>query len=78
MIKLLIENGADVNLINEKNNTALIVALDRGFESAAEILIRNGAAVNSFGQNKETPIMRAAHRGKEEVKSDNVRLPFSN
>lgn len=30
MIKLLIENGADINAVNKNNNTALIQALAQG------------------------------------------------
>lgn len=30
MVKLLVENGADINAINNSNNTALVLAINEG------------------------------------------------
>lgn len=37
IVKLLIENGADVNAVNMYNNTALILSLDQGGNFKFEI-----------------------------------------
>lgn len=53
-MKLLLDNGADINVVNTKNNTALILATGEAFEKAAELLIERGADVNVVGQDNET------------------------
>lgn len=37
MIKMLIEHGANLNVINDKRNSALILATGKAFEKAAEV-----------------------------------------
>lgn len=38
MIKLLIENGADINIRNHKNNTAILQALAQGNRSRCRVI----------------------------------------
>ncbi|GAI46299.1 unnamed protein product, partial [marine sediment metagenome] len=62
VIKLLIENGADVNVrcTNEDKTingiTPLFWAISRGHENAAELLINKGADVNARNKLRETAL----------------------
>lgn len=49
LLKLLLDNGALINAVNENNNSALILATLKAFEKAAELLIERGADVNIVG-----------------------------
>lgn len=43
--KLLIENGADLNVENKYHNTPLSLAINRGSELGVALLVKNGALV---------------------------------
>ena len=45
-VKLLLQNGNDVNLKNKYGNTALSNALNYGYFAAAKLLLINGADLN--------------------------------
>lgn len=62
-VKILIENGADIDAINNANNSALILSIFGGFEKIAELLIQNGADVNIVGKFNATALLWAAGKG---------------
>jgi ankyrin repeat protein len=49
IVRILIENGADVNIVGGKYGTALQAAAMLGRESIVRLLIDNGAEVNAVG-----------------------------
>ena len=55
-IKILIENGQDVNIIDENGMTALHYAIQGVQFSIAEFLISNGANVNATNKDGQTPL----------------------
>lgn len=61
-IKDCIANGADMDYINDDNNTALIAATYWGRLDVAKLLIEKGADVNQCDKWDVTPLMIAAHR----------------
>jgi ankyrin repeat protein len=65
VVKLLIENGADVNLKGEAWYGPLHAAAANGHIEVVKILLENGADVSIFHQNK--PLHNAAMNGHIEV-----------
>jgi ankyrin repeat protein len=65
VVKLLIENGADVNLKGEAWYGPLHAAAAKGHIEVVKILLENGADINIFHQNK--PLHNAAMNGHIEV-----------
>ena len=61
--KYLIQNGAEVNVKDARDNTPLIYALQKISENVPELLINKGADVNAIGSNEETPLYLAAKSG---------------
>ena len=53
--QFLIENGADVNIQNNRGDTALIFAIELSNKNAAKLLIEKGANVNLIN-NKENAL----------------------
>ncbi|MDB2414337.1 ankyrin repeat domain-containing protein [Rickettsiales bacterium] len=68
IVKILIENGADVNLICGKMwETPLYIAVKKGNEEISTLLIENGANVNALNLYKESPLHWAAFFCQEEI-----------
>ncbi|KAJ7487830.1 ankyrin repeat-containing domain protein [Mycena latifolia] len=78
IVRLLIENGANINLGPPRLESALYVACREGYESIAQILVENGADVNweaeipnySYSSSKrntdwQLPLFAATARGSE-------------
>lgn len=61
-IKDCIANGADLNYVNDDNDTALNKATFWGRLDIAKFLIEKGADVNKGDKFNVTPLMVAAHR----------------
>ena len=57
--KVLIQNGADVNAVNEDKETALHYAAWEGHVDVATLLIQNGVDVNAVDQWKRTALHNA-------------------
>ena len=55
-MKIFIENGADVNAVDNTKSTALHIAVKKGHFDVAKVLIQNGADVNAVNEYKETPL----------------------
>jgi len=47
VVKTLLKNGADVNDVNDLEETSLHIALGQGHVDVAKLLIQNGADVNA-------------------------------
>jgi len=56
IIRLLIRDGANVNVTNQKNQTALMLTRDK---KVIQFLIDNGANINTHDINGKTPLMYA-------------------
>lgn len=67
MFMLLVDNGADVNIKDERGNTPLHYAAQEGQTEIAKILIAKGANVNAKGFKDGTPLHRAAKGGNKDV-----------
>lgn len=74
LLKILLENGANIEYKNEKGQTAINEASYRSNKTAARLLIAKGANVNTQDHDKTTPLHHAAHTGA----SDTVRLLLEN
>lgn len=46
VVELLLDEGADVNLLNHRNESALHLAAERDFQDIAKILLQHGADIN--------------------------------
>jgi ankyrin repeat protein len=62
-LKMVIEAGADVNIKNEKGETALMHAAWRGSTNAAKILIDAGANINACSDEGQTALIYASGYG---------------
>lgn len=71
IVKLLVQNGANVNVVNDEGKTALIIASERGHSLAIRELIRKGANIefkiqkgSKYNWNEGfTAVMVAAYEG---------------
>jgi ankyrin repeat protein len=69
VVKLLLEYGANPNIMNTKNqSTPLHSAAYYGHASVVELLVRAGASINAYNANKITPL----HCGKSQRKLPRV------
>jgi len=55
-VKSLVERGANLNIKNNTDKTALHEAIDRDYLDTAEYLIQNGASVRETDNNLRTPL----------------------
>ncbi|CAD6214595.1 unnamed protein product [Miscanthus lutarioriparius] len=67
IIDILLERGADVNLVTDGGRTALHYATSKGRLNIAEKLIAHGANVNKKDKFGCTPLHRAASTGNAEL-----------
>ena len=65
--RLLIEHGADPNVVGPRGNTALMRAVGRNRPAMARILITAGANVNAKDADGSTPLMIAAANGFQDL-----------
>ena len=68
IVKMLLENGAEVNDKNCYNNTALILAFDKKNYEVAVLLIEYGADIEAVNQFGSSPKSIAYESGDEELK----------
>jgi len=66
-LKILIAAGADVNVTNEYNETALLLSLETEHIEIAEFIINNGADPNIDGCTGALPIAVAIEKGYTEI-----------
>ncbi|CAH1205447.1 hypothetical protein PAECIP111893_02350 [Paenibacillus plantiphilus] len=69
IVKLLLDNGANINYQNKAYNTALISATDSGLTNMVKFLLENGADPNiGGGENQDYyPIISAAFLGHTDI-----------
>ena len=60
-MQFLMAKGANVNTPNAKGETALVVAVNLGFNEGVELLVGSGAAVDARNRTGETPLITAVH-----------------
>ena len=63
IVTLLLENGAEVNMENDKGATALLVAACTGDSEIVKILLEKGADVNASTQDGLTALLVAGQNG---------------
>lgn len=66
ILELLIQNGADVNALNN-GRTALHYAAENGAGKKVELLINSGAKINISDSKRETPLHLAVAKGYQEI-----------
>lgn len=66
--KLLIENGADIEIKNKKGLTPLMIALSKASINYIKLLLDHGADVNATNDEGDTPLMIATKKGYTPVK----------
>ena len=66
-VKTCVQKGADVNLQNDDDRTALMVASDQGYLEIVKYLVANGANINEKGLLNWTSLLWASYKGHTEV-----------
>jgi len=69
IVRILLEKGADVNVMDSAGNNSLILASYSGNEQIVEMLTRNGANVNQKDADERTPLIIAAKQGYKSIVS---------
>ncbi len=67
MVKLLVDNGADLNLLDEKGESALIYAIQNSKTENVKILIEIGANVNHRTKDNINPLYVATKKKSHEI-----------
>jgi ankyrin repeat protein len=67
VVKVLLENGADVSATDTHGGTPLHYAAALGYKGVAEVLLANKANVNARDGNGNTPLQLAATYGHQDV-----------
>jgi len=63
IIKLLVNEGADINSKDNNGITPLMAASMKGNLKAVNFLLSNGAKIDSYDYSKETALFKAAKEG---------------
>ena len=75
VMKLLIENGADLNMTDKDGWTALMGATVQGHMESVKLLLEQGVEVNAKNHNGETALVMAAGMNHTEIL--HALLPYS-
>jgi ankyrin repeat protein len=65
IVEILIQNGADVAIRDEREATALHHAAQSGHSSIVEMLIKAGCDLDALDKNRWTPVMNACYWANE-------------
>ena len=66
--RLLLTNGADINVKDRNGETALMLASYYGHKKVVQVLLAKGAYVNANNERGETALMLASQKGHNEIK----------
>ncbi len=66
-VKFMVDNGANINDINNAHQSSLHVAVLRGNLKMVQLLVEAGADINAVDIRKETPMHLAATDGKADI-----------
>lgn len=66
VVKTLLKNGANVNVVDGNDITPLHCAAGNGYAYVVSVLLANGANVNAVDQDGETPLQCAARLGSKD------------
>lgn len=64
VVKLLLENGADVSRCDQNKRSSLFIASSQGYEDIVNILIQNKAEINQSDEEGMTPLFAASEEGR--------------
>lgn len=67
IVEMLLENGTEVDALNQTDQTALHCASRSGHDAVVKILLEKGSFVNAVDENKHTPLHGAAAHGYEAI-----------
>lgn len=67
VLKILLENGASIDLADGKGRTPLMFAAENSKSDAVRILLENGADINATDHEESTPIMLAFLKGHDQM-----------
>jgi UPF0716 family protein affecting phage T7 exclusion len=67
IVQLLLDNGADVNVVTSTGWTALVGAIEEDHPETAILLINRGADVNAVDLQADTPLILSAAMSENEV-----------
>jgi ankyrin repeat protein len=67
VIKVLLDYGVDINVCNEEENSALLLACSIGNKEIVKLLLEYGADSNLAKSNGEAPLYRAVYYGYKEI-----------
>ncbi|CAD5118145.1 DgyrCDS6881 [Dimorphilus gyrociliatus] len=67
VVKILIQNGADVKAINRRHISPLMYAARNNYCKVVDLLLNNGAEINSQDDKGYTALIWAAEQGRMEV-----------
>lgn len=90
IVRMFLERGADVDSLNQVDQTPLHCASRSGSEDVVKLLLNNHSSVNARDENKQTPLHGAAAHGYEaivrmllqagantELKGSNYKRPYA-
>lgn len=73
-VAFLISQGAEVDLVDVKGQTALYVAVVNGHLDCVRILLEAGADPNGSRHHRSTPLYHAARVGRLDILQELIRL----
>lgn len=67
IVRILLENGAGVDLLTENGETPLLLAVKNKNKESAEMLINAGADINLQNKDKRSPLSIAKETGRNDI-----------
>ncbi|XP_063789339.1 ankyrin repeat and SOCS box protein 1 isoform X1 [Pseudophryne corroboree] len=72
-VSLLIQHGADLELVDVKGQTPLFVATENGHLECVQVLLKAGANPNGSPHNRSSPVYHAARVGRADILQELIR-----